>query len=250
MAGFLLPVLLLIPCSVLYGQPDPVISGVNVSFSTRAGMFPRKWYRKKIHAQAESLPDADIPRVTGILTQALAKYPDHLAAEYVDHVYVLRSIRFYGLPYGGTYARRTIYLSFESDNSTNTNPFLEERFHHELSSLLWRENRRKLDLRQWNSFNARGFEYGEGGTEALSDGLASMENDPGYYNIGFLNRYAMSDIEQDINVMAQNLFDGGKGFWEAFDSNARIRGKAMLLIGFYHSLDPAFSESYFRAFSR
>jgi hypothetical protein len=73
-----------------------------------------------------------------------------------------------------------------------------------------------------------------------------METDPGYFDIGFINRYSMTEIEQDINVIAQNLFAGGPEFWKIADANEKIRGKVLLLIGFYHSLDPMLTESYFR----
>jgi hypothetical protein len=225
---------------------DTVMDGVRVAFCSEKKMFPARWYCKKVDARAAALSQSELPRAKAILHKALSKYPAGMADHYLDRVYILKSLQFYGYPYGGSYTKKTIYLTLDETNLLNTDKFLEERFHHEFSSILWRENYRKLDLEQWQAFNPNGFVYGEGGLDAIRSGIASMDTDPGYFDIGFINRYAMTEIEQDINVMAQNLFTGGPGFWEIVDAKERIREKVLLLIGFYHSLDPMFTEEYFR----
>jgi hypothetical protein len=225
---------------------DTVINGVRVSFGTDKNTFPKRWHKKKINAQAVPLPVVSIPRAAAVLDKAFSKYPESLPCKYIRQVHVLKTLQFYGYPYGGTYAKKTLYLTLDETNPLNTDRFLEERFHHELSSILWKENLRLLDLEKWNSFNPPGFVYGEGGNDAIRAGLATMDSDPGYFAIGFTNRYAMTEIEQDINVMAQNLFCGGAEFWKIVDENERIAGKTLLLINFYHTLDQIFTEQYFR----
>jgi hypothetical protein len=242
----LVPVFLVIIHALSYGQADTLIQGVRISFQIADKMFPCSWYKKKIGAEAISLATAEVPRAERILDKAFAKYPESFLTRYLEKVWVLKSMKFYGYPFGGTYTKKKIYLAFDEENTTNTDQYMEQRFHQELSSILWRENHRKLDLASWYECNPRGFLYGEGGAVAIAYGTASMDTDPGYFNIGFLNRYAMTEVEQDINVIAQNLFAGGPEFWKIVDSNPGIRGKALLLIGFYHSLDPVFTESYFR----
>lgn len=244
--ALLIPVFLVIIPLLSFGQTDTLVRGIRVSFLTADKMFPCSWYKKKIGAQAESLSAADAPRAKAILERAMAKYPERFLARYLEKVWVLKSMKFYGYPFGGTYTKKKVYLAFDETNATNTDQYMEQRFHQELSSILWRENHRKLDLAAWYECNPRGFEYGEGGAVAIAYGTASMDTDPGYFNIGFLNRYAMTEVEQDINVIAQNLFAGGPEFWKIVDTSPGIRGKALLLIGFYHSLDPVFTEDYFR----
>jgi hypothetical protein len=228
-----------------YAQ-DTLMGGVRVAFGVEKKMFPSRWYRKTVDARAADLAPSGIPRATGIICKAMSKYPAGLTDRYLDRVYVLKNLWFYGYPYGGSFTRKTLYLTLDEANPLNTDKYLEERFHHELSSILWKENLRKLDLDKWMSFNPNGFLYGEGGLDAIRSGTASMETDPGYFDIGFINRYSMTEIEQDINVIAQNLFAGGPEFWKIADANERIRGKVLLLVGFYHSLDPMFTEEYFR----
>ena len=225
---------------------DTAVNGVRVAFGVEKKMFPSRWHRKGVDAHAVSLTPSEIPRAGRVIGKAIAKYPSGLADYYLDRVYVLKSLWFYGYPYGGTFSKKTLYLTLDENNPLNTDLYLEGRFHHEFSSILWKENLRKLDRKKWISFNPDGFIYGEGGLDAIRSGVASMETDPGYFSIGFLNRYAMTEIEQDINVLAQNLFTGGPEFWKIVDANERIRGKVLLLIGFYHSLDPVFTETYFR----
>lgn len=228
-----------------YSQ-DTLLCGVRTVFSAEKKMFPSRWTHKKVGARATFLAGTAIPRATAVVSRALSRYPDGFPDRYLDRIYVLQSLQFYGYPYGGSFTKKTVYLAFDETNPLNTDRYLEERFHHEFSSILWIENRKLLDLEKWSSFNPEGFVYGEGGLDAIRNGTASMETDPGYFPIGFINRYAMTEIEQDINVAAQNLFCGGPEFWRIVDENERIRGKVMLLIGFYQALDPVFTESYFR----
>ncbi len=235
--------------SPIFGQNDTLIRGVQVSFKAADKMFPGSWYKKKVNAQAESLLPGDAAEARRILVKALDKYPVAFPPEYLDGIYVLKSMKFYGYPFGGTYTKRKVYLAYDETNITNTDQYVEQRFHQEFSSILWRENHRKLNLAAWLECNAPGFKYGEGGAVAIAFGIASMETDSGYFNIGFLNRYAMTEVEQDINVIAQNLFAGGPEFWKIVDANERIRAKTLLLIGFYHALDPMFTEEYFRKLS-
>jgi hypothetical protein len=246
-AGFFLFLTILFALFTRNGYTqDTVIGGVSVSFGLEKRMFPCSWHRKTIDAQATPMAASAVPRVKGIMVRAFSKYPAGMPGKYLERIFVEKNLRFYGYPYGGSYSKKTIYLTLDDTNPLNTDQFLEERFHHELSSILWVENIRLLDLEKWKSFNAPGFIYGEGGLDAIRSGIAAMDTDPGYFGIGFINRYAMTEIEQDINVVAQNLFCGGMPFWKIVDGNERIRGKVVLLIGFYHALDDVFTEEYFR----
>lgn len=238
-------VILILLCETLPAQ-DTVINGVTISFGIDRHTFPNRWLRKNISAEAVSLPDTCMPRAQALMAQALTRYPVSMPCKYLKRVHIFKSLRFYGYPYGGTYRRKAVYLTFDPGHPMSGESFLEERFHHEFSSILWKENHRKLDLDAWMSFNPPGFVYGEGGIDAIQEGIASMETDPGYFAIGFLNRYAMTEIEQDINCIAQYLFCGGPEFWKIVDENERIRGKVILLVDFYHQLNPMFTEPYFR----
>jgi hypothetical protein len=215
------PLVLLIFSGSIPAQ-EILIHGVKVGFTVTRCTFPKRWTRKEVDALATPLPDTSVRHAAEVLKCALSKYPEELTARYLKNIYVFKSMEFNGYPYGGTYSVKKIYLTFDEANPMNNGGFLEERLHHEFSSILWRENPGRLDTVAWKTFNAAGFVYGEGGADAIRSGIASMETEPGYFGIGFINRYSMADIEQDINVIAQKLFCGDPAFWKTVDANPGI----------------------------
>jgi hypothetical protein len=221
-------------------------TSTEVFFTVHDNMFPRHWYNDRIHAEVKPLNPAERQRVIAILQHAFAKYPGEVVQYNLDRVYVMRSMKFYGLQYGGTNARSTVYLTDDESNSSFTDLYIEGVFHHEFSSILKRSYPWHFDKEGWERANPPSFVYGKGGVNAILNGEASMKLDPSLFERGFLTKYSQASLEEDVNVFAQNLFTAGAGFWSAVDGNPRIRLKADLLIGFYNHLDPRFTEQYFR----
>src|SRR5512138_229865 len=89
---------LVIFSSISYGQNDTLIRGVQISYKTENKMFPCSWHKKKISAEAEALRASEIPRAAQILDHALSKYPESLPRQYLEKLYVLKSMKFYGYP--------------------------------------------------------------------------------------------------------------------------------------------------------
>jgi hypothetical protein len=239
-------------CLSSYGQPayNDARTGIRVFFATESDMFPRKWYSGKIRAKAVSLDSTQYNRIREILREAMKKYPDTILSGNLEKVYALNSLEFYGIPYGGTSStcKKTVFITDNSEFRENDG-FIESIFHHEFSSLLFRIYRKNFSRREWDRNNPHGFSYGNGGREAIREGKSSMVLDSAMNREGFLNEYSRSSREEDFNVFAQNLFNGGKLFWEAVDKYPVIRQKANLVIAFYHRLDPVFTEGYFRGIS-
>jgi len=221
-------------------------TSTEVFFNITGKMFPKNWYSKKINATAEPLDRSERRRMIDILDRAFNKYPDNVLKNNLDRVYALKMLKFYDIPFGGTNAGHTVYLSDNASNPNFTDSFIEGVFHHEFSSILLRSYPSFLDNRIWENANPPSFYYGNGGVNAIRNGEASLNFDPSLFERGFLTRYSESAIEEDINVFAQNLFTGGTSFWTIVDQNPRIRTKANLLISFYHHIDPVFTEDYFR----
>lgn len=224
-------------------------TSTEVFFTTSEKMFPRHWYGNQINAEAHPLERSERQRIINILDKAFDKYPESVLKNDLDRVYALKSLKFYGVSYGGTNSKNTIYLADDESNPNYTNHFIEGVFHHEFSSILLRTYPEVLDEEIWNSINPSRFIYGNGGIIAILNGEASVLLDPKLFESGFLTKYSESAIEEDINVFAQNLFTGGHEFWEAVDTHKKIKKKASLLINFYHQIDPSFTESYFRKIS-
>lgn len=162
-------------------------------------------------------------------------------------VCVFGSMKFYGLPYGGTNFLQTVYLSDDHLNPYFTDDYIEKVFHHELSSILYRKYSSHFDKTGWLAQNPPAFRYGSGGAQAIMKGTASMELDPELAEDGFLAEYSKASFEEDMNVFAQCLFTGGRDFWRLVDLNNRIAEKTRIIIRFYHSINTIFTESYFRS---
>lgn len=233
----------------LFGQASFVDekTGIAINFEVGANMFAKYWYSGKINAKAVSLSIKEYKRTADLLQKALAKYPVHVLKEYLKRIYALNSLNFYGVPFGGTYSmsKKTVYITDDSVLKEN-DLFIESFFHHEFSSILFRKHPCYLNKKAWQFSNPRDFHYGKGGVEAIRSGNSSMGFDSILNEKGFLNKYSQSSLEEDMNVFSQNLFSGGKAFWTIVDRYDKIKAKAALIIGFYHKIDPAFTEEYFR----
>jgi len=239
---------LFISATPVYDKLSPgSFEGIDIVFDTEPRMFPSNWYCKRIHAEAVSLPKTYRAQAMDILNRAIAKYPEEVLFAYLKKVYVMQSMNFFGVPYGGTNAREMVYLAYENSSPGFSAEYLEGVFHHEFSSVLLRKFQKEFDEEGWLKANPSGFRYGEGGVQAIKNGEASMEYDLDLHPSGFLNKYSLSAREEDFNVFAQNLFSGGLPFWNIVDTYPSIREKTSLMIRFYHRIDPVFTEEYFRA---
>jgi hypothetical protein len=221
-------------------------TSTEVFFTVPEKVFPGHWYGPRINAEVEPLSRSERQRMIGILQHAFSKYPDQVLRDNLSRIYLFRTMKFYGVPYGGTNAAGTVYMSDDESNPIFSDRFIENVFHHEFSSVLKRAYLRRFKTNSWESANPSSFSYGSGGVDAMLNGEASMDFDPELFDRGFLSKYSQASLEEDINVCAQNLFSGSPEFWDIVDNNDRIRKKTMLLIAFYHSIDPVFTEEYFR----
>ncbi|MCK9219016.1 MAG: hypothetical protein PHF97_03915 [Bacteroidales bacterium] len=224
-------------------------TSTEICFSVSEGMFPKHWYGGKIKAEAMSLDRLERNHFIIIMNRAFDKYPESVLKENLNRIYALKKMRFYGIPFGGTNVQNTVFICDDEQNSNFSDEYIERVFHHEFSSVLKRAFPHYFNETAWENVNAPNFIYGNGGVNAIVNGDASMKLDPGLFNKGFLTRYSLASLEEDMNVFAQQLFSGSNDFWEIVDQNIRIRQKAHILIAFYQKIDPRFSENYFRHLS-
>jgi len=210
-------------------------------------MFPHHWKSDKIHAEAIPLALTENKRAQGIVIRALAKYPREMLNNNLRTVYVLNSISFYGVPYGGTSStkKKAVYLT-DDPQFGKDDEFLESLFHHEFAHLLYHQYSQYLSKKKWKASNPVGFRYGNGGVEAIRTGDSSMEYDSLLNAKGFLNSYCQSSLDEDFHVFSQNLFNGGKKFWNVVDHYEKIREKMHMAVNFYNEINPLFTEEYFR----
>ena len=227
---------------------DTTIRGVAVVFNYSRSIFPDSWRTAEINASGEPIAIGEIERTKNISIIALYKYPIPMLAANLKAVYFLKSMKFYNTAFGGTNSSDNLYLTNDGFSSGYTNDYLEQTFHHEFSSILFRNHPEFLDTAAWSRANVAGFIYNDPGegVGAIQKNQSSQDIDTILCSKGILTQYALSAMENDINTLAQNLFCPNKDFWKTVDKYPRVKAKVLLLISFYNRFSPAYTERYFR----
>lgn len=176
----------------------------------------------------------------------MKRYPAKVLSNLV-RVQIIKGINFYGQPYGGTNSNDTVFLDVDGIENGYTDMYLSDAFHHEFSSILLRKFPSFLNQKDWSATLPKDFKYSSGGVNAIAEGTASTSLDEALAAKGFLSQYSMSAQEEDFNMIAENLFTGGKEFWAVVDKHPKAAAKVKLVINFYNKLDKTFTEKAFRS---
>ena len=235
-----------------------------VEFPSDESFLPLSWLKEPIEAEIEPLDVELRKEARSILKRGLEKYPDEMIERFLDGVYVVGSLRFYDVGYGGTYmanARRIVLVYRESFDPTG----FEQRFHHEFSSILLKKNEARFDEERWRAGNRPAFVYRAPGvieqqsgdrSEATKVLAAEQERTGGsgssllalrtdLMRDGFLTHYNQVSIEQDLNETAAHLFTN-PDLWSYCREYPRIDQKVDVLIDFYRTLHPDLDRMRFR----
>jgi hypothetical protein len=245
-AVFLLPLMLAVVLTEAQQTSTAGPDDTPVSYQVSKKSFPCKWRKKRISPEYSQLADEEIPRMQSILDSALHKYPSDLLERNLKKIYVVKTLSFFGLDYGGTYYKKDIYISNNGIEKGFTDAYLEGTFHHEFSSILLKRHVTRVQKQNWKQTNPEGFSYGNGGVEALRSNETGLHLEYSLFEKGFLNQYSLASLEEDWNCYAEYIFVNDPGFWEAWEEYEAIRKKTAILIGFYNALDPMFTLEYFR----
>ena len=127
---------------ILFCLPVPsgfVHSEDFIRFPANDSFLPASWAEEPIKAEIEPLDEALQATASEILKAALVKYPESLLKEFLDGIYVVGSLRFYGVGYGGTYMANAERIIHVYHYSYDTHEF-EQHFHHEFSCMHVRKN--------------------------------------------------------------------------------------------------------------
>lgn len=223
---------------------------VRVISSSESDIFPESWRKPPIDASGNALDETQFDRISTLIERALSKYPEAVLTKHLKAIYVLSDLRYSGIVAGGTNSRTAVYLKVGDIKKGYTDANIENIFHAEFSSILWRNARKNLDTASWKGFNPPDFQYLTGdGVGAIKQGKASLRTNQELLQSGFRNQYAQSSLENDFNGFASALFMGEKEVWKSAEQYPSIRGKLSLTIDFFEAIDPAFSETYFRELS-
>jgi hypothetical protein len=241
---------LLLPAASGAQHADTVIQGVKIVFSYSPENFPETWRLAPVNADGEEIAPYEVERTKLVMIRTLSKYSDQLLGYNLKAVYFLKSMRFFNVGYGGTNATDALFMTNNGYSMGYTDRYIEQTFHHEFSSILFRNYNLILDTIAWKKANDPTFDYNdpESGVGAIRTGRSSQLLDTVLSKYGFLTEYSMSSLENDINTLAQNLFLPDAGFWSIFDKYPKIKTKTGFLILFYNKLDERYTERYFRNF--
>ena len=232
---------------VAYGQASQSsVQQSLVEFGYHSEIFPKTWNKDKIRAHGEPLDSLEYERTTKVLSKALAKYPDSLLSQSLEAIYVLKSMTLFNQLFGGANHQGKVYLTNAGRTRGYTDEYIEQTFHHEFSSVLYRKNVAHFDHEAWHQMTMEEGKYGQGGIHALTTNQSSTIFDTTLCRVGFLYEFAVSDLENDFNAIAENLFLSREAFWNIVDQYPKIKGKTSLAIQFYQKLNPIFTETYFR----
>ncbi len=237
-----------LPFFVWAQNSDTIIGNVHVGFLYSKEIFPQSWQGGSINAAGQQIDRKEIPRSKSIIAKALSKYPGSILSSNLKAVYFLKEMMFYDVGFGGTNSSDAVYITNEGLSLGYTDRFVEQSFHHEFSSILFRTHPSFIDTSAWKDANVAGFIYNdpEDGVGAIRNKQSSQLLNTLFCGKGLLTQYSASSLENDVNTFAQNLFSPEKDFWNYVDRFRGIKKKADLLINFYNRLNSAFTETYFR----
>lgn len=235
-----------------------------IHFPEADQFLPADWIADPINAKTQPVEAASREAARKIVEQALAKYPESLLNRFLEGVYLVGSLQFYDVSYGGTYmanAKRVVLVYRPSFNARG----FEQRFHHEFSSLLLKKNEARFEEERWLSANEKTFVYRAPGvieeqsgdkseaTRVLEaeqkktggSGSTLLQINTELMKQGFLTAYNQVSLEQDLNETAAHLFTNPE-LWAYCQKYPRLDQKVDTLIDFYRDLDPSFDRLYFR----
>lgn len=204
-------------------------------------MFYESWQAPPISAQAKALRKERLVHDLRVVQKALRRFPANFARLYLERVYLLQSLTFYDLSYGGTNDDVTLFLTSAAHYPEN---FLEKTFYHEFSSILLRAHPEFLDQEAWKRANPKGFRYKGGGVQALLEKAHSLRWEEKYHRQGFLAQYGTASLEEDFNLFSESLFFNNQLF-ELSQRFPALAKKLELLLDFYARLSPVFTRDFF-----
>lgn len=195
------------------------------------------------------LPEERIEKAKRIARRALSKYPPGFVPNHLSKVYVFGALADRGVGVAGVSMGNIILWSIDPYFFKNEARLYGGQFpfHHELAHSLFASYNEFFSEEAWLEILPDGFEYCPGSGHLWNiegcDKYDKWSNEKRWEN-GFLAPYAISSLHEDFAVTAESLFSGYS--WDIIDEYPQLREKVNLVLDFYHSIDPIFTEEYFR----
>ena len=216
---------------------------LKIEYRNAENHLPKEWRRAAISARLTPISESELRRFPALLREALSRYPKEVITRNLRKIVLSDSISFYGLEYGATYSSDTVFLSSKGRDLGYTDRYLIEGFHHEFSSILFKNYR--FAEKNWGYLNPKGFEYSGSGVHALKKlETSSLEGNAELYRKGFLAPYAVSALEEDFNVYSGIALSQPQRLSELMRRYPMVRKKFYAWLDFYRSVHPRFDERW------
>lgn len=225
-------------------------SPVSVTTTSDVKMFPEQWRREPFSPSGKAIAESQVGRARSVMRRALAKYPERVITENLKAVYVLSELRYSGIAAGGTNSRTDVFVNAGMEKRPHTDAQVERIFHAEFSSILLRNYAKMFDAAEWAKCNPEGFTYMGSGVEAIKQKKARVVGGETLFEDGFLSEYGKSDMENDFNGYAAELWCGSAEVWKAAEKYPRVKRKLELAIGLYEKIDARMNEAFFRKIAK
>ena len=120
-------------------------------------------------------------------------------------IYLLKSMSAFGVVYGGSYYRKSIYISSGGDHRAYDMDLLA-MMHSEFSSILYRDY--GFPAEEWNKINEIGWRY-VGSSIDLRDQRGLYVGTEDLLSRGFTCAYGTVSLEEDVNMYVFAVMRGG-----------------------------------------
>ena len=198
--------------------------------------LPGTWLTGKVPVKATKFR-GDSALSLNEIEKALGKYPKNFNSP-LKNIFVVGTLTLSGKKCQGTHTDENIYISARHNDD------IEKLFHREFAEMLLKYYPGNFNPEEWNktrfSLKLNTDPY------ATDKTISQQELNPVLFQEGYLTNYSLTGWESDFATYAENLFAGGRQFWQVVDFYPLIKQKALLVIKFYHSLYPIYTENWFR----
>jgi hypothetical protein len=214
--------------------------GVEIITDTKK-MIPQSWIDSPVNGKAKSLSSDLYDKAAKMIVKALKEYPKDFLLKNLKGIAIVDRLEFYGVEYGGTAAYEYKILILEIKDWSDEN-WVISTIHHEFNHLLVYWN--KFPESVWSSYNKKGFNYGNGGVDAIKNGMSSTDRVESAFRDGFANQYGKSAFVEDVATITEYAIGDRADFQTRALKYPIIFNKFETLKKFYRSLDPYFTDEF------
>lgn len=195
----------------------------------------------EINVQLTPPTDKQYSHYLGILKKALEKYPVDILRKHLNQINIGGRYQKNGGVVVGLYDKKNIYLFYNHPDGDNSDTFLEQSFHHELSSIFIYAY--DFPAFEWLELNPQEFSYIINPTkiDQYMDSIESYQASPEQLKQGLVSSYGMANAENDINSYVELIFTRPKKMRILIDKYPIINTKYNMIKSFYISISPDFN---------